>query len=509
MKLHLTRRQQLNALAVERRGRQKRIDELQDEYMRTHHVLALDQKALDGEKGRLAALRLKLKACTAQHKEAQAETGKLKVMLRRTKEEWVGGMARMQDIGQYANEQVQGLFRGSQWRMYNELLKEVAAFKLTNMHVESTQLERERQVQIDTRRDELQVLQELNQLMIVGREEADRERKEMQQQKIESQAKNAEVKQATLTVSQIQQATQMLTKVDRALDTLARHGHQFSEFDTYDRTVLDDILDRLLHQRKLRMEASEAKKERAEKVAQLTAQLEPLEKQLVQLAYPAETPEPDMDDKGNLSPRALGHGHSIRTIQEKQQLLQRQLNAKTLVLNAVEHRASEVMQWFKRLTPAFEPFVIYRKKLEEEVKAINPTGTVVPADHVSCWLKSIETTLGWVKMEVNKYRAELGREELDWQAFSANGFEAVEEGKVVCIDRAVNLRVLTEEQEAERQAAARQKQIAEYTKAEVAAEKAAQYGGKPICESCYTGPFHSDCNQSAVLSPFIMSGHQV
>ena len=493
MKLHLTRRQQLNALAVERRSRQKRMDELQDEYMRTHHVLALDQKVLDGEKSRLAALRLKLKACTAQHKEAQTETGKLNVMLRRTKEEWVGGMARMQDIGHYANEQVQGLFRGSQWRMYNELLKEVAAFKLTNMHVESTHLERERQVQIATRRDELQVLQELNQLMIVGREEADRERKQMQQKKIESKTKTAEVKQATLTVSQLQQATHMLTKVDGALDTLAKHGHQFSKFDTYEHTVLDDILDRLLHQRKLRMEASEAKREGAEKVAQLTAELEPLEKQLVQLAYPTETPEPDMDGNGNLSPRALGHGHSIRTVQEKQQQLQRQLNAKTLVLTAVEHRASEVMQWFKRLTPVFEPFDIYRKTLEEEVKAINPTGIdIAPADHVSCWLKSIETALAWVKMEVKKYRAELGREELDWQAFNAHGLEAIEEGKVVYIDRGVNLRVLTEEQEAERQAAFRQKQIAEHTKAEVAAEKAA-LGGKPVCESCHTTSLRSNC----------------
>ena len=112
-------------------------------------------------------------------------------LLRRTKKEWVGGMARMQDIGQYAQEQVQGLFLGSQWRMYNEMLREVEAYKLTNLHHESAELVQKRELELDVRRKELDVLEELNQLMIAGREEAEREREETRQRRVEGKAKTA------------------------------------------------------------------------------------------------------------------------------------------------------------------------------------------------------------------------------------------------------------------------------------------------------------------------------
>lgn len=422
---------------------------------------------------------MKLKKCIADQKAAQKDTGKLKVMLRRTKKEWVSGMARMQDIGQYADDQIQGLFRGSQWRMYNELLREVAAFNLTNMHAESTNLERERQVQIATRRNELDVLEELDRLLISGREVADREREQREQQRVESHAKTAETKDIKLTVSELQRATQMMTKVQRAMDRLARHGHRVADSDEPGHTILDVVFDQLQHQKVLCAEATQARDEGVEKAAQLTAELESLETQRAQSAIPIETPEPDMDESGNMSPRALGHGGSIRTIHARQQQLQRQLNARNLLLPAMEARASDVIHWFKRLSPTFEPFDVYRKVLSEEVKAVTPMGIeITPANQVSCWLKSIAATLAWVKMEVKKYRVELGRDELDWQAFNAHGLAAADEGKVVWVFPDLNQRVLTEEQETQRQTDIRLKAIEENTKAEVAAEKIEQFGGK-------------------------------
>jgi hypothetical protein len=203
-----------------------------------------------------------------------------------------------------------------------------------------------------------------------------------------------------------------------------------------------------------------------------------LEAQLAQSAIPIETPEPDVDECGNLSPRALGHEGSVRTILARQQQIQRQLNARNVLLPSLEAHATEVIQWFKRLSPKFEPFDVYRKVLGEEVKAMTPTGIeITPAGQVSCWLKSIAATLDWVKLEVKKYRAELGREELDWQAFNAHGMAAVEEGKVIFVTPELNRRVLTEEQETQRQADFRLKEIEEETKATVAAEKLEANGG--------------------------------
>ena len=73
------------------------------------------------------------------------------------------------------------------------------------MHAESTNLERERPVQIATRRNELDVLEELDRLLISGREVADREREreQMEQQRVESRAKTAETKDIKLTVRAI------------------------------------------------------------------------------------------------------------------------------------------------------------------------------------------------------------------------------------------------------------------------------------------------------------------
>lgn len=481
VKLHLTTRQQLNTLAAERQARQERLKALQDEFMGTQGALAVEQKVLDGDRTRLSSLQLKLKKCTSNQKAAQQYTFKLNVMLRRTKKEWVGGMARMQDIGQYANEQVQGLFRGSQWRMYNELLREAAAFNLTSVHAEVEDLERERETQIATRRRELDVLEELNRLLIAGREEANRERAEKKQKQQEAYTKAIADNGVQLTVAELQRVTTMEEKVNRALERLTRRGHHFVDFDAPGRTVLDDLLDQLQHQDTLCAEFSQARNQGTETVARLTAELETLEKHLVKIAFPTETPEPAVDGSGvlpPLSPRALG------TLHDQQLQLDRELNSKKLVLPDAEARAAKVIQWFKRVTPTFELFDVYRKSFDEEAKAAALPGIdLTQANQVSCWLKSMEATLAWAKLEVKKSRVELGRQELDWQAFETHGLAAVEEGKVLCVDPGRNLRVLTEEQEFQRQSQIRRKLIAEHTKAEVAVERVGQYGGmKPSCE---------------------------
>lgn len=483
VKVHLTRQQRLNELSAQRRERQNRLDALKDEYMGTHHTNAIDQKVLDANKVRLSSLQLKLRKCTTNQKTAQKDTGKLTVMLRRTKKEWVGGMARMQDIGQYANDQVQGLFRGSQWRMYNEMLREVAAFKLTNLHAENTEMESRRQADIATRRKELETLDELEQMMRAEREQTLQERQMKDTKEIQNKAKTAHTQDAKLTVSELRRATLMMTKVEHAVEQLSRRGHRFPDVDEPGRTVLDAMLDQLQHQQKLCVEAKRAKMEGAEKLNVLTARLESLEGHLTRAAFPTETPEPDMDERGNLSPRALGHGGSMRTLQVRQQELQRQLNARNLLLPAMETRATNVIQWCKRQTPKLERFDVYRKTLDVEVKAMTPMGIdITPANEVICWLKSIEATLAWLKAEVKRCRNELGRGELDWQEFNAHGLAAADEGKVVCVDPQANLRVLTEDQETERQKAYRLSQIADKTKADVARERADHHGNKPTCE---------------------------
>jgi hypothetical protein len=479
IKLHLTHQQSLNVLASERRLRQKRLDELQREYMGMHHSDAEDRQALENEKRELNTLKIKLRKCVGNQKTAEKDSGKLQVMLRRTKKEWVGGMARMQDIGQYAQEQVQGLFRGSQWRMYNEMLREVEAYKLTNLHHESAELVQKRELELDVRRKELDVLEELNQLMIAGREEAEREREETRQRRVEGKAKTAKTKETKLTLSELQRATQIMTKVDHALETLARRGHSFVDRGTPGRTVLDEVLDQLQHQQQLTVEATRAKQEGTDAVNKLTSELDTLEMELTRTAFPVETPEPDLDARGNLSPRALGHGASIRSTSIRVGSVQRRMNARNLLLPAMEERASEVVQWFKRVTPKFEAFEPYRKTFDEEQTVAASMGVrVTPALEVTRWLKAIEATLGWVKSEVKKYRVELGRDEMDWQAFYERGLVATEEGKVVCVNVDINKRVLTEEQEIEQQNEYRRNLIAEQTKAAVAAEKVEQYGGK-------------------------------
>ena len=506
IKLHLTTRQQLNTLAAERQARQERLKALQDEFMGTQDALVVEQKVLDGDRARVSALQLKLKKCTSNQKLAQQYTFKLNVMLRRTKKEWVNGMARMQDIGQYANEQMQGLFRGSQWRMYNELLREAAAFNLTSVHAEVEDLERERETQIATRRRELDVLEELNRLLIAGREEANREREQTNQKRKEAYTKAIVDQSVQLSVAELQRITTMETKVNRALELLTRRGHRFADFDAPGRTVLDDLLDQLQHQNTLSAELSQAKKQGTDTVARLTAEVEALEKHLAIIAFPTETPEPDVDGSGVLpllNPRALGILH------DQQLQLDRELNSKKLVLPDMESRAAKVIQWFKRVTPTFELFDVFRKSFDEEATAMSPLGIdLTQANQVSCWLKSMETTLAWAKLEVKQSRAVLGRQELDWQAFETHGLAAVEDGKVLCLDTDRNLRVLTEEQEFQRQSQIRRKLIAERTKAEVAAERVGQYVGmKPTCElvPLLHDANHNFCGLSACMHPGLSS----
>lgn len=495
---HMKCQQDLNVLATEKRRKSLQLQKLQDEYLRSHHEHRVNEEAKVNEKRTLGSLQQKLRKCITGQKEADRDKGKLQVMLRRTKNEWVSGMARMQDIGNYAEDQVQGLFRGSQWRMYNEMLREASAFQLTELHQKRQDKEAEQGVVVATRRKELDVLEELNQMMVEGRVEAARDREEAARGVQKKEVKKVAKKETKLTLSELQRATNITTKVEHAMAKLARRGHRFSEYDAalQGRTVLDLVLEQLQHTQTMGEQAMRAKADRAEKVEELNAQLERLEAELSRTAFSTETPEPvervklgssgssdagdagdmfksrDIDDRGNLSPRARGHGFNVNDLLRQEWDVQRQISARMLVLPQMEDRATKVTQWFKRIAPKLEGFECYQTTFAgAEKMAQSPAGGVLR------WLKCMDATLSFVKNEVGTIRADTGMAQLDWNEFEERGLAALEEGKVVCVDESVNLRVLTEASEIKRLKDLRRKMVVEKVEAGLAAQKTTSMGG--------------------------------
>jgi len=380
----------------------------------------------------------------------------------------------MQDIGQYAEDQIQGLFRGSQWRMYNEMLREASAFQLTHLHQKRQETESEQDVMMATRQKELDVLEELNQLMIYGREEAKREREEAVRNEQKKEVKTLAKKETKLTLSELQRATGIMTKVEHAMAKLARRGHRFSEYDAPGRTVLDLVLEQLQHTRLMGENAAASKEDSARKLEAANATLEAAEAELSRIAFPIETPEPDVADlvDGQLSPRARGVGFNIRDMQKREQDVQRRISARLLMLPQMEDRAAKVTGWFGRVTPKLEGFEAY-----QQVFVASEKMATTPAGEVLRWLKCMDATLSWVKTEVGTIRKDTGMPELDWNDFQERGLAALEEGKVVCVDESRNTRVLTEEEETMRLREYRRRQVELNQRAVIEAQKGAPVSG--------------------------------
>ena len=66
--------------------------------------------------------------------------------------------------------------------------------------------------------------------------------------------------------------------------------------------------------------------------------------ELARTAFPVETPEPDLDARGNLSPRALGHGVSIRSTSIRVTL------GGTCTTSSTYYKFSTIV-WSSRLSP--------------------------------------------------------------------------------------------------------------------------------------------------------------
>ena len=283
---HVTCQHELNSLALAKAQRLAKLEAMKSELMAMHKAQRKDAAQTTSQTAIVAALRRKLSKVLKQQKGAVGETGKLRVMLKRTKTEWVAGMARMQDIGDYQGEQLQAIWRGSQWRMYNELLREVSAFKLTGMHHQTNESTLEYGTLLKGRKKEMDVLEELNTLMSRSRADADDVLADEHNKGVEKLGEKAVQQQSKATVKELQRALDITSKVEKALVKLQKHGHRIEDIPEKGRTGLDVLLDALQQTQLMQKQAEESRREGLARRDALLAEHERLTDQLQQTQFP-------------------------------------------------------------------------------------------------------------------------------------------------------------------------------------------------------------------------------
>ena len=478
---HVTCQHELNSLALAKAQRLAKLEAMKSELMAMHKAQRKDAAQTTSQTAIVAALRRKLSKVLKQQKGAVGETGKLRVMLKRTKTEWVAGMARMQDIGDYQGEQLQAIWRGSQWRMYNELLREVSAFKLTGMHHQTNESTLEYGTLLKGRKKEMDVLEELNTLMSRSRADADDVLADEHNKGVEKLGEKAVQQQSKATIKELQRALDITSKVEKALVKLQKHGHRIEDIPEKGRTGLDVLLDALQQTQLMQKQAEESRREGLARRDALLAEHERLTDQLQQTQFPTvEVEEEDtvMDETNvfkefqqkerSALKRQVANNFNPddsvtcrfplvggRSDSRRVWLLQREVN---IFLPQMETTAQGVVAWMSRVQPKLEAFETYQQAVSAHVAASGVSYAseepLPPEVAVGRLLHGMEALLRWIKAEVSA-----AQPSMDWAKFYAEGLVGTEEGKVHCVDSETNTRIYTEEEVASQLLVARHKQI--------------------------------------------------
>ena len=272
VQIHLYKQKKLNELAVQIRQRQVKLEQLRKTLMEMKIENRIEEEAGKPGREKLRVLRARVAAVEKQQRQRDADDAKLSVLVKRTEQDLLNSLGKLQDIGYFNKETVKALTRGKRNHRYNALIVERSQVQLNQMHRSFAESKFQFMRELGIRRKQMGVLGDLDtQLknMLQEKELADKT-KDRQAALVNKRKKQQKLK----IIGSLNDAVGLVTRVDAALDGLRRCGH--------DVETLDDVFRVLFEMRRAQIEAIEQRTILGQKVVALNLEVDALRKTLHQ-----------------------------------------------------------------------------------------------------------------------------------------------------------------------------------------------------------------------------------
>lgn len=388
VQIHLYKQKKLNELAVQIRQRQVKLEQLRKTLMEMKIENRIEEEAGKPGRDKLRVLRARVAAVEKQQRQRDADDAKLSVLVKRTEQDLLNSLGKLQDIGYFNKETVKALTRGKRNHRYNALIVERSQVQLNQMHRSFAESKFQFMRELGIRRKQMGVLGDLDtQLknMLQEKELADKT-KDRQAALVNKRKKQQKLK----IIGSLNDAVGLVTRVDAALDGLRRCGH--------DVETLDDVFRVLFEMRRAQIEAIEQRTILGQKVVALNLEVDALRKTLHQERFRE-------DGAVVLS---IDKNESRRFLQLEQRVIVKEFSNSAVRPNGDKRRTfaeinEDVRNSCTKTKSSSVQLQMWRRWITDVLLEKLPPDTTAP--HSAPWLDSDKGLGTWSQKPVGQHRA--------------------------------------------------------------------------------------------------------